>query len=281
MTHTTTELRPYHLDHPGGTVCLVQITDCHLGHSPGSTLLGMDTDHSLQAVVDLIGREREQTDLILGTGDLSDHGANAAYVRLQTYFKQLSDTSFWLPGNHDSRAEMSAVIGSGSQLCNEIRVAGWQIVMLDSQVPREVGGELGAGQLELLEDCLRRAGEAGLHTLICLHHQPIAIGCDWLDKQMVADAEEFFAVIGRYNSVRGILWGHVHQQIDRQLKDIKLMSTPSTCVQFAPGQAQFKLDDLPPGYRWLDLHSDGTIETAVSRVHGVTFTVELDSGGYL
>jgi hypothetical protein len=29
------------------------------------------------------------------------------------------------------------------------------------------------------------------------------------------------------------------------------------------------------------LHSDGRIETAVSRVQGVTFTVELDSGGYL
>ncbi len=279
--NTATELRAYNLAHPGGTVRLVQITDCHLGHSRGSTLLGMDADHSLQAVVDLVGREREQTDLILGTGDLSDNGANAAYGRLQGYFNQLCGNSFWLPGNHDSRQEMLAVIGEGSQLSNEIRVAGWQIVMLDSQIPGEVGGGLGAEQLVLLQDCLERAGEAGLHTLICLHHQPVAIGCDWLDQQMVADADDFFSVIGRYNSARGILWGHVHQQIDRQLEGLKLMATPSTCVQFAPGQPRFKLDDLPPGYRWLDLHPDGTIETGVSRVHGVSFTVELDSGGYL
>ena len=37
----------------------------------------------------------------------------------------------------------------------------------------------------------------------------------------------------------------------------------------------------PPGYRWLDLHADGRIETGVSRVWNVAFNVELDSGGYL
>jgi Icc protein len=59
------------------------------------------------------------------------------------------------------------------------------------------------------------------------------------------------------------------------------MSTPSSCIQFAPGSECFKADDQPPGYRWLDLYSDGRIETAVSRVTGVTFEVDLDSSGYL
>ena len=273
--------RPFLLDHPGGTVALVQITDCHLGQQPGSTLLGMDTDHSLQAVIDLVKCERGHTELILGTGDLADHGANAAYRRLCEYFNQICGDSFWLPGNHDSWPDMWASSGPNSQLCNEIRVSGWQILMLNSQIPGEIGGELGGEQLALLDDCLGRASAEGVHSLVCLHHQPVAVGSAWIDAQQVADASEFFQVIDRHNCVRGIVWGHVHQQIDRQRKGVALLASPSTCVQFAPGLARFKLDDQPPGYRWLDLQPDGKIDTGVSRVRGVNFTVELDSGGYL
>ena len=78
-------------------VRLVQLTDTHLCRAPGSTLLGMDTDHSLQAVIDLVRQERPEFDLLLATGDLSDGGAREAYERLQDYFTQLPGRDFWLP----------------------------------------------------------------------------------------------------------------------------------------------------------------------------------------
>ena len=262
-------------------VQVVQLTDTHLCHSRGGTLLGMDTDHSLQAVIDLVKKERPAVDLLLGTGDLADGGAGPAYERLQEYFDQLTSDNYWLPGNHDSRAKMEAAATSDMRLCREIRAGRWQILLLDSQVHGQVGGGLGVAELELLEQALQSAQELGLHTLVCLHHQPVIIGCDWLDQQMVSDAPAFFAVLDRYPGVRAVLWGHIHQEIDRQRNGVRLLASPSTCVQFAPGSARFKADDQPPGYRWLDLHSDGRIETAVSRVRDVQFVVELDSGGYL
>jgi Icc protein len=262
-------------------VRVVQLTDTHLCHCPGGTLLGMDTDHSLQAVIDLVKKERAAVDLLLGTGDLADGGAGPAYERLQQYFDQVTYDNFWLPGNHDSRPKMEAAASSNMRLCKEIRTGLWQILLLDSQVHGQVGGGLGAAELDLLEDALQLAQESGLHTLVCLHHQPVVIGCDWLDQQMVSDADAFFAVLDRYPGVRAVLWGHVHQEIDRQRNGVRLLASPSTCVQFAPGSAKFKADDQPPGYRWLELHSDGRIETGVSRVRNVQFVVELDSGGYL
>jgi 3',5'-cyclic-AMP phosphodiesterase len=262
-------------------VRVVQLTDTHLCQVRGGTLLGMDTDHSLQSVIDLVKRERSAVDLLLGTGDLADGGAGPAYERLQQYFDQLTSDNYWLPGNHDSRAKMEAAATSDMRLCREIRAGRWQILLLDSQVPGQVGGGLGAVELALLEQALLSAQELGLYTLVCLHHQPIVIGCDWLDQQMVADAPAFFDVLDRYPGVRAVLWGHVHQEIDRQRNGVRLLASPSTCVQFAAGSAKFKADDQPPGYRWLDLHSDGRVETAVSRVRDVQFVVELDSGGYL
>ena len=269
------------VDAQGDVVRVVQLTDTHLCHVRGGTLLGMDTDHSLQAVIDLVKKERIDVDLLLGTGDLADGGAGPAYERLQLYFDQLTDDNYWLPGNHDSRAKMEAAATSDMRLCREIRAGRWQILLLDSQVHGQVGGGLGAAELEFLERALQIALEQGLHTLVCLHHQPVVIGCDWLDQQMVSDADAFFDVLDRYAGVRAVLWGHVHQEIDRQRHGVRLLASPSTCVQFAAGSAKFKADDQPPGYRWLDLHSDGRIETAVSRVRDTKFTVELDSQGYL
>jgi Icc protein len=186
----------------------------------------------------------------------------------------------WLPGNHDDRAAMEAAGGS-HRLPGTILAGNWQLVMLDSQVPGEVGGELGAVELAHLKACLEEAAAAGLHVLICLHHQPVTIGCGWLDEQMVADAADFFAVVDEFDCVRGILWGHVHQEVDTVRSDVRLLASPSTCVQFAPGCENFKADDKPPGYRWLDLAPDGGIATGVSRVGDVTFEVDLESGGYL
>jgi Icc protein len=41
------------------------------------------------------------------------------------------------------------------------------------------------------------------------------------------------------------------------------MSSPSTCAQFQPSSDTFALDTRPPGYRWIDLHADGSIDTSV------------------
>lgn len=264
----------------GETVRLVQLTDTHLKAYNGGTLLGLDTDYSLESVIDLVKAEYPDPDLILGTGDLADSGAPEAYERLIGYFDELSPQHFWLPGNHDLRDVMIEVAGA-ERLPGEIRVGPWQIIMLDSQLPGEVGGYLGSSELARLEHCLAAGAAEGLFTMVCLHHQPVPVGCDWLDQQMVADANLFFEIIGRYSAVRAVLWGHVHQELHQRCGDLQLMCSPSTCVQFLPGQSDFAVDTLAPGYRWLELNFDGSFATGVSRAESKVFAVDREVGGYL
>ena len=73
----------------------------------------------------------------------------------------------------------------------------------------------------------------------------------------------------------------MHQEIDTERNGVRLLASPSTCVQFAPGCENFKADAKPPGYRWLDLAPGGEVTTGVSRVADVEFVVDLESGGYL
>lgn len=264
----------------GASLRIAQITDTHLKAFTGGKLLGLDTDYSLDAVVQLVQREYAAPDLLLGTGDLADSGAADAYRRLESYFDQVTPVHYWLPGNHDQRETMLEVAGA-ARLPGELRGGGWQILLLDSQLPGEVGGHLGEPELARLEAALEDGARQGLHALLCLHHQPVPVGCDWLDEQMVSDAGRFFAIVDRFPAVRGILWGHVHQEYQQHRGEVLLMCTPSTCVQFLPGQRDFAVDTQPPGFRWLELDPDGTLRTGTARCESQIFPVDREASGYL
>ena len=107
----------------------------------------------------------------------------------------------------------------------------------------------------------------GAYALVCLHHHPVPHGSAWLDELMLDNAEEFFAVLARHPGVRGLAWGHTHQPFEGMHGHIRLMGTPSTCMQFAQDADEFQVDDRPPAYRWIELGEDGSVETGVEWVH--------------
>ena len=80
---------------------VLQITDTHLGAQPGATLLGMDTDDSLQAVLQEIHSEAVTADLLIATGDIALNGAASSYRRFAEYAQPLAPLQSWIAGNHD------------------------------------------------------------------------------------------------------------------------------------------------------------------------------------
>lgn len=256
---------------------VVQITDCHLGQAPGTVQLNIDTDRSLDAVLTQVRRQQPDRDLLLATGDLSDGGSTAAYLRLQAATRDLGPAR-WLPGNHDSAEVLRATLAGSPCLERRYVSPHWQVILLDSAVPGEVGGYLAPRELAALQDCLR--AEPQRHTLICVHHPVFRINCAWLDQQRVANAEAFWEIVGAHPQVRAVLCGHVHQPVDRIERGVRLLATPSTAWQFVPGSVDFAVDRAAPGYRWLHLHADGRIDTGVERVADGLFAADLDSEGY-
>ena len=77
-----------------------------------------------------------------------------------------------------------------------------------------------------------------------------------------------------------VISGHVHQDSGQAYHGVQCLTVPSTCIQFAPGSAEFQVDAQAPGCRMLTLHESGEWETAVLRVTDETFAVDLDSPGY-
>lgn len=257
---------------------LVQITDSHLFADPAGVLLGLPTDESLRAVVAQVCAEQSGVDLILATGDISQDASEVSYQRFSELVAPIRAPMRWLPGNHDD-ARVQRACSAGQDWMQAVTdLPGWRIVLLDSAVPGKVHGYLEPGQLALLEQALGTAGER--HVLVCLHHHPVPTGSAWLDTIGLRNADDLFAVLDRYPVVRGLLWGHIHQEVDSVRKGVRLLATPSTCIQFAPHSQNFALDTRLPGYRWLRLCPDGQIETGVSRLHQLDYPVDYSGSGY-
>ncbi len=263
----------------GKTLRVLQITDTHLFADSGGCLLGLNTEESLQAVLADVQDRHLPADLILATGDLVHDGSTAAYQRYFALMNRFDIPVYCLPGNHDEARTLLDIPGKGQCLSVDHATHGdWHFIFLDSTIPGSEGAHLRTATLQQLDRLLGDAPDT--HALVCLHHQPVAMGSRWLDTMAVDNPDAFFEVIDAHPQVRGIVWGHVHQELISRRRDVKLMSAPSTCIQFLPGSAQFALDTAPPGYRWLHLHPDGRIETGVERISELPGTIDLAASGY-
>ncbi len=260
------------------SVRVVQLTDSHIFADAQQRLLGMDTFASLNAVIDLVQAECEQIDLVLATGDITQDASAQAYQRFIEAVSRLPRPSHWIPGNHDDAALM-AELGDRHDLNRDwVDIGAWRVVLLDSSVPGHVHGLLAPQQLERLDQALDSAGAR--HVLICLHHHPVAIGSDWMEPLGLHNAPELMSRLDADQRVRGVLWGHIHQELERQRGTVQLLASPSTCVQFAVASHDFATDTLAPGYRWLRLYDDGRIETEVSRLPHDGFLPDPGATGY-
>jgi Icc protein len=267
--------------HPysGRVLRVIQITDTHLFANSHGCLLGLNTEQSLASVIACVRARHMPADLILATGDLVHDGTPTAYRRIFSHLKSFGIPVYCLPGNHDEAGILRDTMEGGLlHYIDHVHHRNWHFIFLNSCVPGKEGGHLEPAALQALETHLQSSPDT--HTLVCLHHQPVMMASRWLDSMAVDNADEFFAIIDRHPQVRGILWGHVHQRFDRTRKGVRLMASPSTCIQFLPGSAAFAVDETAPGYRWLSLFEDGRIETGVQRLTEVPGAVDLASAGY-
>ena len=93
--------------------------------------------------------------------------------------------------------------------------------------------------------------------LIFVHHPPVRINSKWLDEHCITNSDQLEEILSGYSNVRGIFTGHVHQERTTNWNNLLVYSSPSTCYQFVSDIQHFQLSTDAPGYRWINLHSDG------------------------
>jgi Icc protein len=263
------------------TINILQISDMHLFADKTRDLLGVVTYDSLHAVI----KHATQTlshyspSLTVLSGDLSQDDSKEAYQHLLTVISHMPQPIAWMPGNHDQPKLMGQLFAN-SRLTNtkHFIMGDWQIILLDTHWPNHVGGKLSAEQLYFLDDSLRLNKQ---YALIFLHHHVLPLQTAWLDPHNLQNSSEFLAIIDKYEQIRGVVCGHVHQDSTIQRNGVIYISTPSTCIQFKPLSQEFLLDEQMPGYRYLHLAADGSLNTSLYRIEmDNRFLPDMHSKGY-
>ena len=264
----------------GSRIRILQITDTHLFAGKDETLLGVNTWASYDAVLDAITAQQRDYDLIIATGDLAQDHSTEAYQHFAEGISRLLAPCVWLPGNHDFQPAMVDTLAKADIADARHVLLGdrWQLVLLDSQVFGVPHGMLSDYQLEWLEKTLALAPER--HTLVLLHHHPQASGCTWLDQHSLRNPHQLDDILQHYPLAKTLICGHIHQEMDVMWHGRRVLATPSTCVQFKPHCTSFTIDNVAPGWRWLELAEDGTLFTEVNRLQSEDFRPDLDAEGY-
>lgn len=266
-------------DH-GEPLKLLQLSDCHFLEHPGQTLMGIDTEESFKEVLSSLQTSASwPPDLILLTGDLVQDPSPSAYERLLCHLNTLEVPWVALCGNHDDPKTMAFVLCQNAKRCaRRILTKTWQILCLNSHLAGSAGGYLAACELEFL--ALSLEGHKSLPALIAVHHPPLAVHSAWMDTMLLANGPDLLILLERFPNVKGLIFGHVHQEFAGYWHKIPLWSAPSTCFQFRPGSSTFALDAQPPGWRWLKLYACGQIHTWVERLDHLPSGLDFSLPGY-
>jgi Icc protein len=239
---------------------LIQLTDSHIGESREHRLAGVCTYDTFRQVLADVAALSDGPEMLMITGDVAALGKPKAYGLFAEQIRFVDIPYAWLPGNHDDFDVMQKSVTS-APYWPLLEFGDWRVISLNTAVSGQVGGTLSASELEFLDSTL--SSESAHPVVIFMHHPPMSVGCDWLDKQRISNALELEDIIVSAGNVEAIFCGHVHQETETDWADSRVFTTPSTCFQFTANSSGFAMSDDCPGYRWIDLHPDGHLETGV------------------
>jgi Icc protein len=250
---------------------IIQLTDLHLMTDPASEIRGVRTRDTFERVLQDVEAGYADADRMIITGDLTHDEKRSTYEWLRARLKDWIDRLRVIPGNHDDRAIMRDVFEdrlTKTRLADRNvfveELGDWRLIGLDSHVPGELRGELGAEQRAWLKEELRSTSNRP--TCLFLHHPPVEVQSAWLDRIGLTDAGAFRETIEEFPQACTLFCGHIHQERTIRFGPSIVLSSPSTGVQFRPETEALVVDSIAPGFRMIDLGENGKFHTRVERV---------------
>ncbi len=242
---------------------ILHITDTHILDSADDLLYGLNTFNNLQKVLSQALNDFPDVDLILFTGDISQTGSASSYQLFHTIIADLSYPVLCVPGNHDDPKQLKQ-INPESPLDSPVlfQQNNFSIVLMNSWVDQAHHGELDDNCLNQLQHFLRTS-RSRFH-IFAIHHTPAAVNSRWLDDLGLKNQHQLLSLIQQSDTPSLLLSGHIHQPLDLQMNQLRLLATPSTCHQFKAQSENFLcLDHSFAAYRYIKITLPHQIHTSL------------------
>lgn len=241
---------------------IIQITDPHLLENKSELFRDVKPYETLKAIISNIKKSNWDFDIVIATGDLAQDNKKNSYNHFVDLLTSLNTPIYSIPGNHDDKGIMQSVLTKPLfHYCNELIMHNWLIIGIDSNKKDSPSGYISQEEFNRLRSSIESSDVE--YIMIYLHHQPINVNSRWIDAIGLENKVELYNILDNCNKIKGLFFGHTHQSIEMNYKDIQLIGTPSTCRQFKPNSDSFAMDNLPPAYRKIQLNNNGSIDTNV------------------
>lgn len=214
---------------------IVQMSDLHLTSVGTKAYDHVDTHAMLARAVRRINALVPPPDLVIATGDLTDHGTEEQYRLLAEQLRRITAPVAVVMGNHDDRLALTTVLrGFGNwpesgfvQYVIETRPV--RVIVLDSTRPDSHKADFCAERASWLDDRLAEAPD--VPTLIAIHHPPLDVGIAWMDGAGAGWADTLVQVFARHDQIVRVICGHLHRPIFAIVGGRALSVAPSIAHQ--------------------------------------------------
>jgi 3',5'-cyclic AMP phosphodiesterase CpdA len=213
---------------------IAQITDLHVVAS-NQFYFGRVAAHAqLQQAIAHINALTPRPDVVLASGDLTDHGTAEEYAVLRDLLRALIPPVYLIPGNHDHRdvfleafADHAYLPRPGAPFAQyAIEEHPVRLIGLDTTIPGRGQGLLCAERLAWLDQTLCAAPHRP--TLIFMHHPPFRTGLRVADALGLYGGRQMEAIVVRHHQVKLVACGHVHRSIQVAWGGTMACTIPST-----------------------------------------------------
>lgn len=254
------------------TVYFVQISDSHLGPSPGFAGHGSLALPAVQRLVDIINQLPFKPDFIVHTGDITNDPHPASYALARETFSRLRAPVYYVRGNHDDASDIKKYMAMGpnqdlatdkEHLTYGFELKGVRFLVLDTQGPpqSQPQGYLSTEQMKLLR---REATTDGPPLVVFLHHPVLPMDSPWMDANMlVMNGQEVHdALLPARHRIRGVFHGHTHQSTQTLQDGILYVAAASSLSQFSswPDDEDVQhIADEQPGFNFVRLMARQTM----------------------
>jgi 3',5'-cyclic-AMP phosphodiesterase len=245
----------------------IHISDTHI--NPDPTYTGEHGEYSTlagaRALVEQVNALPFDVDFVLHTGDVVFNPEPEAYAIAQEILGQLRFPVYYLAGNHDHAGTLQQAMMGREEIRDpldyEFEVNGVQIVCLDSNGPAEP--PRGLVLPEQIDWLAERCAADDRPLVVAIHHNVLPVEVPWLDDFMrIINGEAVHrALLPARERIRGVFFGHVHQNVEMLRDGILYTSTLSSWVQYHawPGMDETHQDvSAEPGFNVVTLTRDQT-----------------------
>ena len=211
-----------------------QISDTHFMHKGERIYDQIETYSQFVKVIEYCKNLNPNPDFYIMSGDLIHDNAEY-YQKYVELCNQLKKPYYLMMGNHDIRRTLKEhiinkeLIDKSGFINFIIDNPSLKIICLDTAIEGSIEGELIPTSL----NWLKRELEKDLYkpSIIFMHHPPIKIGSVLFDDIICKNGDDFLSLIGRYDNISKIVFGHVHCIYSHEFKNLNLISCPSSSFQ--------------------------------------------------